>query len=69
MAGHMGIEEEIIDADYPTFLVHSETWERMKKAHYENPEGQRKTLGLTETQNHMTIQEGIEIPDPNKQKR
>ena len=36
----------------------------MKKAHYENPEGQRKNLGLTETQNHMTIQEGIEIPDP-----
>ena len=64
MAGNMGVEEEIIDADYPTFLVHSDTWEKMKKSYYENPGEQRKTLGMTEVQNHMTIHEGIEIPDP-----
>ena len=34
MAGHMGIESELVDADYPTFLVYNKTWEKMKKDFY-----------------------------------
>ena len=28
----MGIEEELIDGDYPQFLVHKDTWQKMKQA-------------------------------------
>ena len=31
LAGYMGIEEELVDQDYPRFLVHRDTWEKMKK--------------------------------------
>ena len=34
MAGHMGIESELVDADYPTFLVYNKTWEKMKEDFY-----------------------------------
>ena len=33
-AGHMGIESELVDADYPTFLVYNKSWEKMKKEFY-----------------------------------
>ena len=29
MAGHMGIESELVDADYPTFLVFNKTWKKL----------------------------------------
>ena len=34
MAGHMDIESELLDADYPTFLVYNKTWEKMKEDFY-----------------------------------
>ena len=64
MAGNMGVEEEIIDADYPTFLVHVDTRAKMKRTYYENPGDQQWMLSITETQNQMTIQENIEVQDP-----
>ena len=30
LAGHMGIEEELVDQDYPQFLVHRDTWKKMQ---------------------------------------
>ena len=34
MAGHIGIESELVDADYPTFLVFNKTWEKMMEDFY-----------------------------------
>ena len=33
MAGNLGIEEELVDQDFPTFLVHRETWKKMQSDH------------------------------------
>ena len=30
MAGNLGIEKELVNADFPSFLVHKDTWEKMK---------------------------------------
>ena len=31
---HMGIESELVDAEYPIFLVYNKSWEKMKKEFY-----------------------------------
>ena len=36
----------------------------MKRTYYENPGDQQWMLGITETQNQMTVQENIEVQDP-----
>ena len=44
MAGHMGIESELVDADYPTFLVYNKTWEKMKEDFYSTEETELKRI-------------------------
>ena len=34
MAGHMGIESELVDTDYPTFIMYNKTWEKMNEDFY-----------------------------------
>ena len=35
MAGHMGIKSDLVDADYPRFLVCNKTWEKTKEDFYD----------------------------------
>ena len=55
ISGNMGIEEELIDSDYPTFLVHIDTWNKMKTNFYDNQDGQHMMLATSEKQAEIGV--------------
>ena len=61
MAGNMGIEEELIDSDYPTLLVHNDTWNKMKWSFQNN---HAMMLAISEHQTEMGVHAYIEVQDP-----
>ena len=61
MAWNMGIEEELIDSDYPTFLVHNDTWNKMKWSFQNN---HAMMLAISEQQAEIGVYADIEVQDP-----
>ena len=60
----MGIEKELIDSHYPTFLVHIDTWNKMKTNFYDNQDGQQMMLATSEQQAEIGVYANIEVQDP-----
>ena len=60
-AGHMGIESELVDADYPTFLVFNKTWEKMKEDFYGGERDKSKAESMkASTEQEMMMVMSIE---------
>ena len=60
MAGQMVIESELVDADYPTFLVFDKTWEKMKEEFYGGKGGKSNTESMqSSTEEEMMMVRSI----------
>ena len=62
MAGNLGIEEELVDKDYPTFLVHRETWAKMQEDHRKG--NTINMMQIQEKQNPEKLRDQLEIRHP-----
>ena len=62
MAGNLGIEEELVDQDFPTFLVHKETWKKMQMDHKKGIP--TNMMEIQEKQNSEDLHNQLEFRHP-----